>query len=101
MKSNELFNKVVCPVSTKYGAPMGRHNIYPDNAPTWFENTSILTAKAHIRRHGDGILNVYDRIVPLDSGGYDKGGAYWGLGSRLRVAFNHDLSFIIFYRESN
>ena len=99
MKSNDLFNQVISPVNTKYGAPMGRSNVYPDNAPTWFENFSCLTPKEHIQLHCSG--KVYDRIVQLDSGGYDKGGAYWGHGAQLRVAFSQDLTFILFYREPN
>jgi hypothetical protein len=26
---------------------------------------------------------MYLRRIPLDSGGYDSGGAYWGIGQRL------------------
>ena len=29
---------------------------------------------------------------------YDAGGAYWGAGSRLRVSYTKDLSYIHFYR---
>jgi len=29
---------------------------------------------------------IYLRPIPLDSGGYDRGGAYWGLGDRLWIA---------------
>lgn len=48
-------------VSCKYGAPMGRyHSMHPSE-----------DAKVHL---------VHLR---LDSGGYDAGGAYWGLGERI------------------
>lgn len=51
-------------VSCKYGAPMGRasHNDWTVN-----ENAGPF------------------RLVrcPLDSGGYDRGGAYWGIGTPL------------------
>lgn len=50
-------------VNSQYGAPMGRR----DNG-----------APAHV----DG-ERLYLRHVPLDSGGYDSGGAYWGIGQRL------------------
>lgn len=50
----------VADVSSKYGAPMGRVDGQPD----------------------DG-LRLYLRRVPLNSGGYDAGGAYWGLGTPL------------------
>lgn len=45
----------------KYGAPMGRHN-------------SHIQGKCHLQK------------IPLDSGGYDQGGAYWGLGEPLYCA---------------
>ena len=43
---------------------------------------------------------VYDCRVPMCSccGGYDRGGAYWGLGSQLRVSYTKDLSYVRFYR---
>lgn len=40
---------------------------------------------------------VYNKRVVLDQG-YDNGGAYWGIGSELRVEFTADLSFINFFR---
>lgn len=45
-------------VNTEYGAPMGR---------TGRDITNAGPVKMHLE------------LVPLDSGGYDKGGAYWGL----------------------
>lgn len=61
-------------VSCKYGAPMGRptHNTYTDRQGRTFEITATDDAKPF-------------RLVrcPLDSGGYDRGGAYWGLGAPL------------------
>ena len=49
-------------LSCKYGAPMGRRESHgePEPGATW-----------HIQR------------VELDSGGYDSGGAYWGIGAPL------------------
>lgn len=44
-------------VSSRYGAPMGRHS-----DPL----------------HSFAGLKVSLRRVPLDGGGYDEGGAYWG-----------------------
>ena len=49
-------------VCNQYGASMGRRNSY------------TLIGKCHLQR------------VPLDSGGYDPGGAYWGIGEPLYVA---------------
>lgn len=73
------FERIICPVNCKYGAPMGRGNVL---------------------RPGDGKTHerVFDRRVPLDSGGYDKGGAYWGHGKELRVRYTKSLSLIHFYR---
>ncbi len=76
MKTIDL---IITQVSTKFGAPMGRANINPTNPQP--EKT------------------VFDCRVPLDSGGYDKGGAYWGIGSQLWVSYTKDLSYIFFYRK--
>lgn len=53
-------NAHVPPVNARYGAPMGR----PDKA----QDTGL---RMHLRR------------VRINSGGYDDGGAYWGLGAPL------------------
>lgn len=50
-------------VSSKYGAPMGRQD-KPAGSP-------LIERKFYLQR------------VPLDSGGYDSGGAYWGIGQPL------------------
>lgn len=49
-------------VSSRYGAPMGR-----------------------VERHSPALpaARFYLRRVPINSGGYDAGGAYWGLGAPL------------------
>jgi hypothetical protein len=56
------------PVSALYGAPMGRH-----------------AGPAPITANGDKWTL---RHIPLDAGGYDPGGAYWGRGQRLYWARN-------------
>lgn len=80
MEINELkpwnLKRVINKVNTQYGAPMGRAN--KGTKPT--DKTK-----------------VYDKRVPLVDG-YDDGGAYWGIGRELRVAFTADLSYIEFYR---
>ena len=53
-------------VSCKYGAPMGR-STYP------------------FREKGFKDIHLFK--VNLDSGGYDDGGAYWGHGAPLYVAW--------------
>ena len=53
----------ITPVSSKYGAPMGRH--------TGPEFLDVDAGKVYLSK------------IPLDNGGYDKGGAYWGLGETL------------------
>lgn len=54
-------------VSSKYGAPMGRRD---------YGNTP---------ENGIRLFRVY-----LDAGGYDNGGAYWGLGMPLYCAEKDD-----------
>ena len=49
-------------VSCARGAPMGRFTGNPDP---------------------DADCRFYLKRVPIDSGGYDRGGAYWGLGAPL------------------
>lgn len=51
-------------VSSKYGAPMGRRSNNYLEAPVTLSN------------------------VVIDSGGYDEGGAYWGVGQQLWVAWD-------------
>jgi hypothetical protein len=70
-------NQIITLVNCQYGAPMGR--------------PEVGTHKPTDKR-------IYDCKVPLDSGGYDKGGAYWGYPGNLRVAYTKDLSYIHFYR---
>jgi hypothetical protein len=69
--------KTLCPtVADTYGAPMGRRNVG--------------------KRPGVG--RVYDCAIPISSHGYDRGGAYWGLGRSLRCRYTKDFSYVEFYR---
>lgn len=76
----KTIDKIITPVNTKFGAPMGRSNVAIEGR----EN-----------------LPLYDSRVRLDSDGYDKGGAYWGfnLWHPLRVKYNKSLTHIEFYRK--
>lgn len=69
--------KIITNEDCKYGAPMGRQNVgvKPNNK------------------------KIFDCLVPMSEGAYDRGGAYWGLGKPLRVAYTKDLTYIEFYRE--
>ena len=58
------------PVSCAYGAPMGRRT-----GPDYLETSE---GKIHLVR------------VRLNSGGYDSGGAYWGIGAPLWYAEDLD-----------
>lgn len=44
---------------------------------------------------------LYLRRIPLDSGGYDKGGAYWGFGQALWWVGSEDGSVDHFLRASS
>lgn len=59
---NPSHNKVSC----KYGAPMGR------------SESNLGSGKVHLQK------------VNLNSGGYDRGGAYWGTGTQLYVAWDDE-----------
>ena len=68
------------PVSCKYGAPMGRH-------------TGPIS---------EGLGDKWTlQHCPLDSGGYDRGGAYWGLGQRLYYACNEGTGEDTYFRAAN
>jgi len=75
----KTIDKIITKLDCKYGSPMGRSNV--GERPT--------------------DKKVFDCRVPMYSdGAYDKGGAYWGIGSQLRVSYTKDLLFIHFYRVS-
>lgn len=78
MNSKECFNKIVCKVNCKFGVPMGRFSNNKSEKPS--------------------NVRIFDRKVQLDSGAYDKGGAYWGFPNNLRVQYTKDLSYVFFYR---
>lgn len=57
------------PVSSRYGAPMGRRSAtFPNLDPA--ERISLIR-------------------IRINSGGYDAGGAYWGIGAPLWCAMDH------------
>jgi len=65
-------------VSSRYGAPMGRGGVEHG-----------LNSKVSLQK------------IPLDSGGYDSGGAYWGWGMTLWWAVTEDGEFERFFRAPN
>jgi hypothetical protein len=67
-------------VNCKYGAPMGRPSTYPQHP--------LAEGKHKLRLHK----------VPLDSGAYDSGGAYWGFPHDLYIVYNVDLDICVFFR---
>ena len=66
-------------VSCRYGAPLGRVSRF---------NLDTDAGRIYLRR------------VPLNSGGYDTGGAYWGLGAPLFAAMD-DSGMVYFLRARN
>ncbi len=87
----KTIDKIITNVSTKFGAPMGRHN-----AGT---KPHVITSGNSGRIAKCNQITVFDCSVPLIDG-YDKGGVYWGIGEDLRVSYTKDLSYIEFYRGS-
>lgn len=77
MKTARTIDKIVTNLSTKFGAPMGRCNVGEKPSDK----------------------KVFDCKVPMSDGAYDKGGAYWGMGSELRVSYTKDLTYVNFYRK--
>lgn len=89
----KTIDKIIDKVNCKYGAPMGRSNVYP-------QNYSIVDTgrKYIVCPNTKGSKRLFDCRVPMPDGCYDKGGAYWGNGKELRVSYTKDLSYIKFYR---
>lgn len=79
----KTIDKIITQVNGQYGAPLGRPNI--GSRPGKSEG-----------------IRIYDCKVPMDSlGEYDKGGAYWGIDTELRVSYTKDLKYVEFYRVKN
>ena len=75
------FNALVTPkVNTRRGAPMGRRNV----------NLIGKDEKIH---------KTTTRRIYLNYGGYDSGGAYWGLGSPLYATYSKCGKIITYHRE--
>ena len=60
-----------------FGAPMGRDDV-----------GSAAAADLKLR----------DCLVPINAGGYDAGGAYWGVGAPLRCQFQLNSAGTLVYR---
>lgn len=91
MKTNKTIDRIITKVSTQSGAPMGRLNV--GTRPV----TVIRGKRGRICKCDQ--KRIYDCRVPLSvDGAYDRGGAYWGIGAELRVAYTKDLEYIEFYR---
>jgi hypothetical protein len=81
MKAKD-FNALVTPkVNSKFGAPMGRYD------------------KNCVGKH-DEIPKTSTRRIYLDRGGYDNGGAYWGLGSPLYATYSKCGKIITYHRKN-
>lgn len=79
-------DKIITKVNCKYGAPMGRPNV--NNCPNEIVNGQVMQY----------VGKTFDCKITLNNGGYDKGGAYWGIGRELRCTYNKSLTYINFYR---
>lgn len=87
-------DKIITEVSGKYGSPMGRPNVTPQNFS--IVDTGKLFLVDPLTKKS---ARIFDCAVPMSNcGAYDKGGAYWGLGRQLRVKYTKDLAYINFYR---
>lgn len=88
-------DKIITKVDCKYGAPMGRSSILP-------QQYSIVDMGAPHKFLCDPITlaskRIFDCKIPMPDGCYDKGGAYWGHGAELRVSYTKDLTYVHFYR---
>ncbi len=78
MKKGSTISKIITNVDGSRGAPMGRCDV----------GTECQIAEK----------TVFDCMVPMSDSAYDIGGAYWGCGEPVRVAYTKDLTYIRFYR---
>ena len=71
-------------INSQHGAPMGRC----DKVHDYHEKVGHLqpTGKIHMAR------------VYLNQGGYDNGGAYWGIGGKLYMAWHAQNDFVRYVR---
>ena len=89
IKYQRTIDKIITKVSSIYGAPMGRPNV--GSQPV------TITSGPNCKILKKNQVKIYDCAIPM-SGGYDRGGAYWGLPDNVRVRYTKDLSYIEFYR---
>lgn len=87
-------DRIIYPVSSRYGAPMGRTN----RSPQAYSIVDLAVGKFLACPISKRSQRIFDARVPMSDGAYDKGGAYWGIGKELRVRYTKDLSYIEFYR---
>lgn len=85
VSGKRLIDQIITHVNCQYGAPMGRANV----------NTCEIHEHKGVQYFTHG--HLYDCAVPMN-GSYDRGGAYWGFGSQLRVKYNKSLTYVEFYR---
>jgi hypothetical protein len=91
----KTIDKIITKVGDSRGTKIGRSNVLPQSY------TLVNPGKLFIVI-GDKSQKVFDCAVPMSRDGeYDKGGAYWGFGTQLRVRYTRDFSFIQFYRKGN
>lgn len=65
-------------VSSKYGAPMGRRSVNQD-----------CVGRVSLQR------------IRINGGGYDRGGAYWGIGQPLYWAGDESGALDLFFRAAS
>lgn len=88
-------DKIIDKVNCQYGAPMGRSSYSNCPIREISDNRITLVDKDGNLRN----MRLFDCAVPMSNDGYDRGGAYWGIGKQLRVKYTKDLSYIEFYRK--
>ncbi len=73
-------------------------NWTPENS-SWGGDPKRGAAMGRVSKRGDAVGHKFTlKHVRLDSGGYDAGGAYWGLGEKLYWAASDDGSVDMYFR---
>lgn len=95
---NSLLASEAYKACSSSGADMGRNNIYGG----WYEYQFRYGGSGCNQDEPDYTeTRLHLQRVTFDSGGYDKGGAYWGTPHDLWCGFTKDEQTMVFVRADN
>lgn len=69
---------------------------YKPYLPKAYNRYGANLGRTSYRKYYNNPIKVHLNHIHLDSGGYDQGGAYWGIGEKLYLCAD-DLDIIYFF----